>query len=257
MCKTRWLVLAFGVYLALSASAHGTEWSYVLGAKMRYALTPNFNQSTRLTPVFGLRYGRLKIGTESVAADWLGTSNSRRDPTVSYDFVKDPAWRFSVALRIQNVTTDESFDISVPGRKTLRSRFLVTHYIDQQTSIGSELTYDLLNRGDGVTGNFGASRNFFVNGHSVFTLGAGATWANKTHWRTVSAAYAGTENLGAGFGALQANLGYRYAMTPNWSWFANIGVSRPLGDVGAITGTKLRQNAQIGLLYFSGPMGQR
>jgi hypothetical protein len=235
------------------ADSDRVQWSYVLGARLRYAQLPDLTGQTKLAPVFGLRYGRFKIGTESIANDWLAVSTLRREPTVSYDMISNKRWRVSTALRIQNVTADEAFDLTEPGRKTLRGRMLLTYRLSDYTSLGGEITRDLLNRGDGTTLTLGASRGFPINEYSVISVNAGLTAADKTHWRTVAAAYAGGSQLDSGIGSVQIGLGYRYSFSSRWAWYANAGFSQPVAQVADLPGIRQRKSAQIGVLYFSGP----
>jgi MltA-interacting protein MipA len=230
-----------------------TQWSYVVGARMRYVQLPDNTNAVKLAPVFGLRYGRFKIGSESDAGDWYSGNNVRRDPTVSYDAVRNKDWRVSLALRIQNVTADEAFDVTQAGRKTLRGRFLLNYNLADNMALGGEITRDLLNRGDGSTFSLGASRSFMLNEKSALQFSAGVTWADKTHWQTVTSAFAGSNNVGAGLGSAQFGVGYRYAISNHWAWFAGAGLSRPQGDIARLEQAKQRHSAQLGFLYFSGP----
>jgi hypothetical protein len=229
------------------------KWSYVVGARLRYSQLPDLTAQTKLVPVVGLRYGRFKFGTESIATDWLALSTLRREPTVSYDMLSNEKWRVSTALRIHNVTADEAFDLTEPGRKTLRGRLLFSYRLDSDTTLGGEITRDLLNRGDGTTLSFGASRGFPINHYSIVSLNIAVSAADKTHWRTVAAAYEGGNQLNSGLGSVQLGVGYRYSISPKWAWYANTGLSRPVARVADLPGIRQRKSAQIGVLYFSGP----
>ncbi len=230
-----------------------TQWSYVVGARLRYAQLPDRSNAVKLAPVFGLRYGRFKLGTESDAGDWYSGNSVRRDPTVSFDAVRNKDWRVSLALRIQNVTADEAFDVTQPGRKTLRGRLLLNYKLANDIALGGEITRDLLNRGDGSTLSLGASRNVMLNEKSALQFSGGLTWADKTHWQTVTSAFAGTTNVGSGLGSAQLGLGYRYTISNHWAWFAAAGLSRPQGAIARLEQAKQRHSAQVGFLYFSGP----
>jgi hypothetical protein len=226
-----------------------TPIAYVVGARIRISDFANSN-SAKLSPLLGFKYGRWKIGTNADIDEWLAFSSFRKEPTLSYDFLQSDRIKAAFSLRIQNLTTGEAFDFSEPGRKTLRGRGLLNYKLTERTYLGFELTRDLLNRGDGTTFSTGVSRFFPVNEKSLVIANAGIVWADGEHWRTANSKFAGSTTLGAGFGSIGVGLGYRYAPSKTWAWYATTGASRPIGEISNVRGTTWQFGGQIGLMYF-------
>lgn len=227
-----------------------SQITYVVGARLRIADFANASGGTKLSPLLGFKYGRLKVGTNADVDEWLIFSGFRKEPTVSYDFFQSDRIKTALSLRIQNLTTGEAFDISEPGKKTLRGRALLNYRLADQTYLGFELTRDLLSRGDGSTFSTGISHLFPIDNKSVVIANAGVVWADGEHWRTTNALYAGSTSLGAGFGSLGVGLSYRYAPSKSWAWYATTAASRPIGDTANFRGTGWQVGGQIGLMYF-------
>jgi hypothetical protein len=234
-----------------STKSENSEVTYVVGARIRIADFANASGGIKLSPLLGFKYGRWKIGTNADIDEWLIFSGFRKEPTVSYDFFQSDRIKTALSLRIQNLTTGESFDFSEPGRKTLRGRALLNYKLADQTYIGFELTRDLLDRGDGTTFSTGVSHFFPIDKKSVIIANAGLVWADGEHWRTTNASFPGSTSLEAGFGSLGVGLSYRYAPSKSWAWYATAAASQPIGEVANFRGTSWQVGGQIGLMYFS------
>jgi hypothetical protein len=228
--------------------------TYVVGLRLKFAEGPNGTTSAKLRPTLGFHYGRWKIGTNSDVDGWLAFSGFRKEPTVAYELSASERLSTSLSLRVHNLGTGESFDAFETGRHTLRGRILLGYQLDQRWAMGAEVTQDLLGRGDGTTLGLGLSRSIPLSEYGLLSASAGLTWGSGVHWRTANAKAPLASTLHAGFGSLGVGLGYRYAFSPAWAWYANVGASRPVGQLSRInaatSASTWSTGGQIGLLYF-------
>jgi hypothetical protein len=224
--------------------------TYVVGLRLKFAEGPNGNMSAKLRPTLGFRYGRWKIGTNSDVDSWLAFSGFRKEPTLAYELSASERLSADLSLRIHNLSSGESFDAFESGRHTLRGRVLLGYRLDQNWTAGTELTQDLLGRGDGATLSLGLSRAIALSEYGLLSASAGVTWGSGTHWRTANATAPLASTLHSGFGSLGVGLGYRYALSPAWAWYANIGASRPVGQLTRVSASTWSTGGQVGLLYF-------
>lgn len=239
--------------------------NYVLGLKFKTNQEFDSKNDSHFSPAFGVQLGRWKIGTNPNLDDWLAFSGIRKDPTISYDFLDLKNWKLQTSVRLQNLGSGQAFELGDKGKNTVRGRLLLTHRIDEHFSVATELTQDLLNRGDGTTLSFGVSRNFEISPKSLLVASTGITWANAVHWRTSNFGFikaqtttgalsfnslSANPDVGAGFGSLGVSLGYRYGFTKQWAVYANTGFNRAIADLETVRGTRWRSNFQLGLLYF-------
>ncbi len=236
-----------------SAQQSGSETSktnYVLGLKFKAGEELDGSSRNRFSPAFGIRLGRWKIGTNPNLDEWLSFSGIRKDPTVSYDFSDSPRWKAVVSARIQNLSTGEAFDLGDKGKNTLRGRLLLTYRATDTINVATELTQDILNRGDGTTLTLGVSKAFGLGPKSLLVASSAITFANAVHWRTANKGFVGSEKIGSGVGSLALGLGYRFAYSKEWALYANSGFTRPLFEVQDVRGSNWRSSGQIGILYF-------
>jgi outer membrane scaffolding protein for murein synthesis (MipA/OmpV family) len=229
-----------------------TQWSYVIGARASYAKT-DLSSKTSVAPVIGLRYGRFRLGLESNANNWLAVSVGRREPSLSYDVMGSQDWRATLGLRIQNVSQDSDLEVLAAGKRTLRGRLGLSYTLSENWLANGELTYDLLKRGDGTTATIGLSRLFVLSPKSGFSITGSTTWADRTHWRTITSGNANGPDVRTGLGLAQLSVGYRHAMSTHWAWFASATLTKPVGTLANLPTVSQRNALQVGLLYFSGP----
>jgi hypothetical protein len=228
--------------------------TYVVGMRLKFAEASNGATTAKLRPTLGFRYGRWKIGTNSDVDSWLAFSGFRKEPTLAYELSASERLSTDLSLRIHNLSSGESFDAFESGRHTLRGRVLFGYQLDQRWALGAEVTQDLLGRGDGTTQSLGLSRAIPLSEYGLLSASAGVTWGSGVHWRTANAKAPLASTLHAGFGSLGLGLGYRYAISPAWAWYANIGASRPVGQLtrinAATPASTWSTGGQVGLLYF-------
>ena len=248
LCVAAWMPGAWAQTAVGDVASSASSWRYSVGARLYFQDQPDGQSSTKLKPMLGVAYGRWKIGSMA-SDDWLRFNSFRKEPSISYDFLDSRKIRFGVSVRIHNLSTQEGWDGFSGGRKTLRGRAQVTYLLDDRWAIGSELTTDLRNRGDGQTLSLGPSYTIPVDERSRLTFNAGVTWATSEHWRTSAGSGLPPDaRLGAGPGAVGIGSSYRQLIAPRLSWFASIGKSWPVGDYADYAGPP-RLTGQVGLQY--------
>lgn len=231
------------------APAH--RWQYTLGLKLKSRDLADASTDLSLRPVLGLRYGRWRLG-HATGDEWLAFSGYRKEANLAYQLRDDDRMQVALSLRIQNLKDNSSFDGFSSGQNTLRGRVSVNRSLSQRWSIGTDLTQDLLGRGDGTTLSLGASYGLPLSERSSLSLSGGFDWATANHWATQMRLMPAPQGgWRSGLGSVGLGLSYRYALTPQWAWFSTVGTSRPLGQVADISPSPLSWNGQIGILYFS------
>lgn len=227
------------------------HWRYTLGLKLKSGDATDGSKNMSLRPVLGLRYGRWRLGF-ATGDEWLKFSGYRKEANVAYELRDDEKLNIALSARVQNLKDNSSFDGFASGKNTVRARVSVGYQLNSRWAIGSDVTQDLMGRGDGTTLSLGLSHLWPLSDHSSLSLSGGATWATGQHWATQWRTQpTPTGGWHAGLGELGLGMSYRYAITPQWAWFGTVGTARHLGQVDDISPSKLSWNGQIGLLYFS------
>lgn len=233
------------------------QFRYTYGFKIDSPNLSRPKQELKLTPVLGFTYGPWRIGTNSDPESFLGFTAFRREPTVGYQAVDSEKFRILIGARIQNITTGEAINLLESGRYTLRGRLQAYYKLPQAWTLGSELTQDLMNRGDGTTLTLGASKAFEISGRQSLNFALGTTWATAKHWRTPYLTQptlaAQANQLRAGFGSLGAGVTYRKELTRHLIWTCSLAADQALGQLQDLNGSRVNFSLQTGLLWF----GQR
>lgn len=224
---------------------------YALGLRVKTQTSPGASTGLVLRPVLGLRYGRWRLG-HATGDRWLQFSGYRKDTNLSYQLRDNDRFSVALSMRVQNLKDNTSFDGFSDGQNTLRGRVGVNYRLNQRWSIGSDVTQDLLGRGDGTTWSFGTGYGLPLNARSALSLSGGLSWASASHWSTQMRLFdAPSEGWQSGIGSVGVGAAYRYAISPQWAWFGTLSAARPLGQVQAVSPKPLRWNGQVGFLYFS------
>lgn len=227
------------------------HWRYTLGLKLKSSDQADGGKSLALRPVLGLRYGRWRLGY-ATGDEWLKFSGYRKESNVAYELREDEKLKIALSARVQNLKDNDSFDGFSSGKNTLRGRVSIGYQLHKRWSMGSDVTQDLMNRGDGTTVSMGLSYLWPLSEHSSLSLSSGVTWATADHWATqLRLLPAPAGGWQSGLGELGLGMSYRYAITSQWAWFGTLGTSRHLGQVNEVSPSTLSWNGQIGLLYFS------
>jgi hypothetical protein len=235
----------------IPSDAPASRWLYTLGVKLQSTNAANTSPSLTLRPVLGLRYGRWRMG-HPTGTEWLNFSGYRRESNLAYQWRDDDRLKVGLSLRVQNLQDNSTFDGFSSGQKTLRGRVSANYKIDRHWSLGSDLTHDLMGRGDGTTLSLGAAYSLPLSDHSALSLSAGLNWASADHWATQwRQAPPTAEPWHSGLGSMGVGMSYRFALTPQWAWFGSLSSSHPLGQVQSVSPGSLSWQGQLGLLYFS------
>lgn len=225
---------------------------YTLGAKIKFADFGDVNRDTaKLRPIVGARWGRWRLGIGD-GTEWLRFSGFRKEPGLSYEGLESRRVRMGLSLRVLNMDTGQDFDPFEKGRLTVRGRGSANVDLNEDWTLGLDLTHDLLKRGDGSTLGLGFSRAWVLSEANLLLLSGGWTWATAEHWRS---SYRNTEGadlaaLRTGWGSVGFGLAWRHRIDTEWSWFASAGPSRAMGQVGSVVGSDWVWGGQAGVLRF-------
>jgi hypothetical protein len=227
------------------------RWRYTLGLKLKTQDLADASTGLALRPVLGLRYGRWRLG-HATGEEWLAFSGYHKETSLAYQLREDDHLKINLSMRIQNLKDNSNFDGFTSGRNTLRARVGVNYQLSPRWSVGTDVTQDLLGRGDGTTLSVGASYGLPLSERSTLSLSAGVNWATADHWANQHRLLQPPpEGWRAGLGSVGLGLSYRYALTPQWAWFGTVGSSRHLGQVDTVSPSPVSWSGQIGVLYFS------
>jgi hypothetical protein len=227
------------------------RWRYTVGLKLKTQDLADARTSLALRPVLGVRYGRWRLG-HATGDEWLAFSGYRKEANLAYQLRDDERLKVDLSLRVQNLQDNSSFDGFSSGKNTLRARVGVNYQVNKRWSVGTDVTQDLMDRGDGTTLSVGASYGLPLSERSTLSLSAGVNWATADHWATqLRLLPPPPGGWHAGLGSVGLGLSYRYAFTPQWAWFGTVGSSRHLGQVDTVSPSALSWSGQIGVLYFS------
>jgi hypothetical protein len=227
------------------------RWRYTVGLKLKTHHLTDASTRVDLRPVLGLRYGRWRLG-HATGDEWLQFSGYRKTANLAYELRDQEGLKVDLSLRIQNLQDNSSFDGFSSGKNTLRGRVSINYRLNERWSLGTDLTQDLMSRGDGTTLSGGLSYNLPLSERSALSLSTGLTWATADHWATQMRLLPPPDGgWRSGLGSVGLGLGYRYALTPQWAWFGTLGTSRHLGQVEDVRPSPMSWSGQIGLLYFS------
>jgi hypothetical protein len=226
-------------------------FSYTLGMRLKTSELADGQNTLRLRPVIGLRYGKWQIGIGD-GQSWSKAGTYGAEPTLSYQLVDDPRVSVGLSMRAHNVSTGESFDVFEGGKTTLRTRLMAHRKFAENWRLSVDWTQDILNKGDGTTLNFGISYSWPLFQQSELIFNLGSTWATAEHWRhSISPALPiKNHEFVSGFEKINAGLTFKQSLTKNWAWFSTLGVSQPIANLRTIQGYREIVSGQVGILYF-------
>jgi hypothetical protein len=224
---------------------------YTLGTRLKSNDMGDWQNTARVRPVIGLRYGKWQLGIGDGRA-WRNLGQFGSEPTLSYQFMDEHDVNIGLSMRVHNVSTGESFDVFEGGKNTLRTRVMLHRKINQRWRFNADWTQDVLNKGDGTTLNLGLSYAWPVFQQSELILHADSTWATAEHWRNSGSQFkTGSLNLvTSGFQKVSAGLTFKQSLTKHWAWYASFAISQPIAVLKKISGSNEIASGQIGILYF-------
>jgi hypothetical protein len=224
---------------------------YTLGTRLKSNDMGDWQNTARVRPVIGLRYGKWQLGIGDGRA-WRNLGQFGSEPTLSYQFTDEHDVNIGLSMRVHNVSTGESFDVFEGGKNTLRTRVMLHRKINQRWRFNADWTQDVLNKGDGTTLNLGLSYAWPVFQQSELILHADSTWATAEHWRNSGSPFkTGPLNLvTTGFQKVSAGLTFKQSLTKHWAWYSSFAISQPIAELKRISGSNEIASGQIGILYF-------
>jgi hypothetical protein len=222
---------------------------YTLGTRLKSYDMGDWQNTARVRPVIGLRYGKWQLGIGDGRA-WRNLGQFGSEPTLSYQVMDEPDLNIGLSMRVHNVSTGESFD-AFEGKNTLRTRVMMHRKINKRWRLNGDWTQDILNKGDGTTLNLGLSYAWPVFQQSELILHADSTWATAEHWRN-SALYAKQGPLdlvSTGFQKVSAGLTFKQSISRHWAWYSTFAISQPIAELKKVQAREI-SSGQIGILYF-------
>jgi hypothetical protein len=223
---------------------------YTLGTRLKSYDMGDWQNTARVRPVIGLRYGKWQLGIGDGRA-WRNLGQFGSEPTLSYQVMDEPDLNIGLSMRVHNVSTGESFDAFEGGKNTLRTRVMMHRKINKRWRLNGDWTQDILNKGDGTTLNLGLSYAWPVFQQSELILHADSTWATAEHWRN-SALYAKQGPLdlvSTGFQKVSAGLTFKQSISRHWAWYSTFAISQPIAELKKVQAREI-SSGQIGILYF-------
>ncbi len=155
-----------------SSDVPAKRWRYTVGLKLKTYNLADASTSLVLRPVLGLRYGRWRLG-HATGDEWLQFSGYRKEANLAYELRDQEGLKVDLSLRIQNLQDNSSFDGFSSGKNTLRGRVSINYRLNERWSLGTDLTQDLMDRGDGTTLSGGLSYNLPLSTRSALSLSTG------------------------------------------------------------------------------------
>ena len=224
---------------------------YTLGTRLKSNDLGDWQNTARVRPVIGLRYGKWQLGIGDGRA-WRNLGQFGSEPTLSYQVMDEQDLNIGLSMRVHNVSTGESFDVFEGGKNTLRTRVMVHRKINQRWRFNADWTQDVLNKGDGTTLSLGLSYAWPVFQQSELILHADSTWATAEHWRNSGSQFkTGSLNLvTTGFQKVSAGLTFKQSLSRHWAWYSSFAISQPIAELKRISGSNEIASGQIGILYF-------
>ena len=224
---------------------------YTLGTRLKSNDLGDWQNTARVRPVIGLRYGKWQLGIGDGRA-WRNSGQFGSEPTLSYQVMDEQDLNIGLSMRVHNVSTGESFDVFEGGKNTLRTRVMVHRKINQRWRFNADWTQDVLNKGDGTTLNLGLSYAWPVFQQSELILHADSTWATAEHWRNSGSQFkTGSLNLvTSGFQKVSAGLTFKQSLSRHWAWYSSFAISQPIAELKRMSGSNEIASGQIGILYF-------
>ena len=226
------------------------QLSYTLGTRLKSNDMGEWQNTARVRPVIGLRYGKWQLGIGDGRA-WRNLGQFGSEPTLGYQVMDEPDLNIGLSMRVHNVSTGESFDVFEGGKNTLRTRVMMHRKINKRWRFNVDWTQDILNKGDSTTLNLGLSYAWPVFQQSELILHADSTWATAEHWRNSgSQVKQGSLDLvSTGFQKVSAGLTFKQSISRHWAWYSSFAISQPIAELRKLQAREI-SSGQIGVLYF-------
>ena len=236
---------------ASSNTSESDQLYYTLGTRLKSNDMGDWQNTARVRPVIGLRYGKWQLGIGDGRA-WRNLGQFGSEPTLSYQVMDEPDLNIGLSMRLHNVSTGESFDVFEGGKNTLRTRVMLHRKINQRWRLNADWTQDILNKGDSTTLSLGLSYAWPVFQQSELIFHADSTWATAEHWRNSATPFKQEpfKLVPTGFEKVSAGLTFKQSISKHWAWYSSFAVSQPIAELKKVSGAREIASGQIGILYF-------
>ena len=226
------------------------QLSYTLGTRLKSNDMGEWQNTARVRPVIGLRYGKWQLGIGDGRA-WRNLGQFGSEPTLSYQVMDEPDLNIGLSMRVHNVSTGESFDVFEGGKNTLRTRVMMHRKINKRWRLNVDWTQDILNKGDSTTLNLGLSYAWPVFQQSELIVHADSTWATAEHWRNSGSQVkqGPLDFVSTGFQKVSAGLTFKQSISRHWAWYSSFAISQPIAELRKLQAREI-SSGQIGVLYF-------
>ena len=233
-----------------AALGEADQLYYTLGTRLKSNDIADWQNTARVRPVIGLRYGKWQLGIGDGRA-WRSLGQFGSEPTLSYQVMDEPDLNIGLSMRVHNVSTGESFDVFEGGKNTLRTRVMLHRKISQRWRFNFDWTQDILNKGDSTTLNLGLSYAWPVFQQSELILHADSTWATAEHWRNSGShlKQGPLDLVSTGFQKVSAGLTFKQSISRHWAWYSTFSISQPIAELKKVQAREI-SSGQIGVLYF-------
>ena len=236
---------------ASSNTSESDQLYYTLGTRLKSNDMGDWQNTARVRPVIGLRYGKWQLGIGDGRA-WRNLGQFGSEPTLSYQVMDEPDLNIGLSMRVHNVSTGESFDVFEGGKNTLRTRVMLHRKINQRWRLNVDWTQDILNKGDSTTLSLGLSYAWPVFQQSELIFHVDSTWATAEHWRNSATPFKQEpfKLVPTGFEKVSAGLTFKQSISKHWAWYSSFAVSQPIAELKRNLGAREIASGQIGILYF-------
>ncbi|WP_077038110.1 MipA/OmpV family protein [Pelomonas sp. KK5] len=243
--------------LADEAPAPDPAFRYLIGGRLHtepeYAGATRY--TTRLSPLWAIQWGRLRIST-SGGSGLLGFGSEVRGDGASADLIEGSRLRLGVALRVDNGRSsgDASTTRGLPDvRRTVRGRVYAGYALTPDWLVSTSLSQDLLGRHGGMAGGVDLGWRLRQSRHLEWTAGGGVSFGNAAYLRSyfgvtpegsVATGLPAYEP-GSGLRDVHAGMGWTWQLAPSWIAFGSASVSQLLGPAADSPLTQRRFGGQL------------
>lgn len=214
--------------------------NYALGAIV--STSPDYaggaGRKTSLRPAWAVEYGRFRLSTSRGSA-FMGHGLRPRESGASATLAESDRFQLSASLRIDNGRdgSDAPILVGLPSvRSTLRARVSAGYALTDRWSVGAGISQDILGRDGGAQLSTSLGYTWPVTEQTRVTLGAGASFGDKTYLRGHFGVPANSSSPlpafspGAGIYSVDAGVEVMTAINRHWVVFGAARVSRLQGD---------------------------
>lgn len=266
-----------GVLALVSAWALFPAWAQDAAApdepsepKLHYALGaivsngPDYaggdGRKSSLRPAWAVEYGRFRLSTSRGSAFMGHGLGSPRESGASATLAQSDRFSLSAALRIDKGRdgSDAPILVGLPSvRSTMRARLSTGYTITDRWSVGAGVSQDILGRDGGAQLSTNVGYTWPLTEHTKVTIGAGASFGDRTYLRGHFGVPAGgvsplpAFDPSAGVYSVDGGVEVMSAINRNWVILGSARASQLQGDArrSPLTVEPVGYSVSVGLAY--------